>query len=218
VRTLEEQLRSLDAMDWEDTEAVQEKTAGVLARLANDRALLRALLEGALEDPDLLSMCEYDPVLNKIVLYSDPDRGLRLRIHVFKEGGPDRPHNHRWPFASRVLYGGYRHVLFEPESLANDDWPKALRPLLVQDLRPGASYSLHHSMVHSLDAQPGSVSMILRGSAAKERMIVMDRHTDELWYHYGAADDKTEESRKHIVMTADHLRGLIEHLASLGVV
>lgn len=216
-RYLETRLRSLDGLDWENPESVQGPAAELLDGVAEDREGLRLLLENVLDTPSLLSMCEYDPVLDKIVLHVDRERDLRLRLHVFRPGGPDRPHNHRWSFVTRVLNGGYRHVLFEPENLVREDWPRTLRPLLVQHLRPGASYTLHHGIIHSLDAAPDTVSLVLRGPAAKERMIVMDRSSNELWHHYGASADQTEEHRKHTLMSADHLRGLIEYLVGLGL-
>jgi len=48
----------------------------------------------------------------KLVLYNAAELAVRLRLHVYQAGFFDRPHNHRWSFASHILRGGYVHRIF----------------------------------------------------------------------------------------------------------
>src|SRR6266487_3927526 len=106
--TLSADLRTLD---WNDLAAVGAASDKLLIALDIDRGLLRALADGAVADAHLLRLCEHYDILDKIVLHDDP-AGWRLRLHVFLPGYFDRPHNHRWTYASRILHGSYTHTLY----------------------------------------------------------------------------------------------------------
>src|SRR5206468_719033 len=101
----------LTQVDWTDLAAVSATSDKLLTALDEDRAALRMLAHQAVADPDLLRLCEHYDILDKIVLHDDPT-GWRLRLHVFLPGYFDRPHNHRWTYASRILHGFYIHTLY----------------------------------------------------------------------------------------------------------
>src|SRR5690348_4625553 len=109
----------LHDLDWDDLPAVTASTDKILTALDQDRALLRQLATEALADPDLVRLCEHYDIRDKIVLHDDP-QGWRLRLHVFLPGYFDRPHNHRWTYASRILHGSYTHTLYGTEELLGD--------------------------------------------------------------------------------------------------
>jgi hypothetical protein len=203
METIIEPLRSLD---WEDTDAVEAATVKALAMLTSQPRMLRDLLLDLPERPDLLGLCEHYDILDKIVLHDDPS-GVRVRLHVFLPGYFDRPHNHRWSYASTILRGQYRHYLFGDADLDETIDPTSLKALMVRDEQPGSTYALHHTMVHAVVAEPYTVSLVIRGPAVKDRFLVMDRKTGQSWWQYGANQEPAYD--------AEQKRMSVERLAEL---
>jgi hypothetical protein len=205
-------IADITALDWNDLAAVTATTDKLLTALDSDRQLLHGLTDTALADPHLLSLCEHYDILDKIILYDDPT-GWRLRLHVFLPGYFDRPHNHRWTYASRILHGSYTHTLYGTDETFSDQIdPTSLTPRMVRTEQPGDTYTLHHSMIHSVVAQPYTVTLIARGPAVKDRFLVTDRHTGHAWWQYGATrEDPAETARKH--MSPAQARGCLLRLA-----
>jgi hypothetical protein len=201
--TIIEPLRSLD---WEDTGAVETATVKALAMLTSQRRMLYDILLDLPERPDLLGLCEHYDILDKIVLHDDPS-GVRVRLHVFLPGYFDRPHNHRWSYASTILRGQYRHYLFGDADLDETIDPASLKALMVRDEQPGSTYALHHAMVHAVVAEPYTASLVIRGPAAKDRFLVMDRKTGQSWWQYGAGQEPAYD--------AEQKRMSVERLAEL---
>jgi hypothetical protein len=195
----------LAALDWDDLTAVTATSSKLLAALDSDRGQLRALADDVLADPAPLALCEQYDILNKIVLHDDP-AGWRLRLHIFLPGYYDRPHNHRWTYASRILHGSYTHTLYgTDDGLGEHIDPADLVPRMVRTEQPGDTYTLHHSMIHSVVAEPYTTSLVVRGPSVKDRFLVTDRRTGHAWWQYGATtEDPTESARKR--MTADQAR------------
>ena len=203
METIIEPLRSLD---WEDTDAVEAATVKALAMLTSQRRMLRDILLDLPERPDLLGLCEHYDILDKIVLHDDPS-GVRVRLHIFFPGYFDRPHNHRWSYASTILRGQYRHYLFGDADLDETVDPASLKALMVRDEQPGSTYALHHTMVHAVVAEPYTVSLVIRGPAVKDRFLVMDRKTGQSWWQYGAGQEPAYD--------AEQKRMSVERLAEL---
>lgn len=205
------------AVDWTDLVAVTAASDKLLTTLDTHRDVLRRLADGALANPDLLRLCEHYDILNKIVLHDDP-AGWRLRLHVFLPGYFDRPHNHRWSYTSRILAGSYTHTLYgTDEGIGDDIDPAALVPRMVRIEQPGDSYTLHHSMIHSVVARPYTASLVARGPAIKDRFIVTDRYTSQVWWQYGAANENSADSARKR-MTVDQARDCIDRLAEEGII
>jgi hypothetical protein len=207
----------LCALDWRDTEAVEAVTRKALAALLDvgSRQTIRQVLLALPERPELLRLCEHYDILDKIVLWDDPT-GFRVRLHVFLPGYFDRPHNHRWSYASSVLVGRYRHILFGDVDLDKRVDPASLTPVMVRWEQAGSSYALHHTMVHAVVAEPYTVSLVVRGPAVKDRFLVMDRTTGESWWQYGAAQESPEDAAKKR-MLADRVVELTDRLRELNV-
>ena len=193
-RRFEDGLHSLTGIDWDDIEVVEGAARPFLEQLGQDREILGTLLRQAREDPRLRELSEHYDILDKIVLYDAPDSGFRLRLHVFLPGYFDRPHNHRWSYSSLILRGGYTHYLYgSDEGLSKETKVAELRPQMVRTEHAGSSYTLDHSMVHAVVAEPYTVSLIVRGPARKRRFLVMDRQTSRVWWQQGAGDESEEE-------------------------
>jgi hypothetical protein len=203
VEAIIEPLRSLD---WEDIDAVEHAARKALSTLLEDPQAIREALLALPERPALLKLCEHYDILDKIVLHDDAS-GARLRLHVFLPGYFDRPHNHRWSYASTILRGEYRHYLFGDAELDERVDPAALTSLMVRQEQVGNTYALHHTMVHAVVAEPFTVSLVLRGPAVKDRFLVMDRKTGESWWQYGASQETAQ--------SAEQKRMSVERLAEL---
>ncbi|MGH3711209.1 MAG: hypothetical protein ACRDRQ_24580 [Pseudonocardiaceae bacterium] len=185
------------ATDWNNLPDVTATSDKLLTALNSDRRLLRQLAEHALDSPHLLPLCEHYDILDKIVLHDDPS-GWRLRLHVFLPGYFDRPHNHRWTYSSRILHGSYTHTLYgTDDQLGNSDIDvTALQPRMVRTESTGDFYTLHHTMIHSVTAQPYTTSLIIRGPAVKDRFLVTDRTTGQAWWQHGAATEPPDEAAR----------------------
>ena len=198
----------LRSLDWEDIDVVEHATRKALTTITEDPGTIRAALLSLPDRPELMKLCEHYDILDKIVLHSD-ESGIRLRLHVFLPGYFDRPHNHRWSYASMILRGEYRHYLFGNASLDETIDPGSLTALQVRQEHVGTVYALHHTMVHAVVAEPFTVSLVLRGPAIKDRFLVMDRKTGESWWQYGAHQES--------VASAAEKQMNLERLSSLTV-
>lgn len=187
TESFEEVIGTLRRIDWGDIETVSQACQAALEGLAQDGKRLRAMMEQSRVDPRLRGLCESYDILDKIVLHDD-DSGFRIRLHVFRAGYFDRPHNHRWPYTSRILAGSYRHTLFGTPRTRAFALPDLL-PALVREERTGDSYTLDHRMVHAISAAPDTVTLILRGPSVVDEFFVGDRVTGEVWPQYGAASE-----------------------------
>ncbi|WP_227997122.1 hypothetical protein [Nocardia australiensis] len=202
---------NLCGIDWNDIDDVEINCREALNELAAEPRIVRERLDDLPNRPDLLNMCEHYDILDKIVLHSDNDPGIRVRLHVFLPGYFDRPHNHRWSYASRILRGQYRHYLFGNAELDERIDPKKLPVLQAREEPISTSYALHHSMVHAVVAEPFTVSLVVRGPAVKDRFLVMDRKTGESWWQYGAQQESADDAlRKR--MTSARLQEMIGRL------
>ncbi|RCG19103.1 hypothetical protein DQ384_38140 [Sphaerisporangium album] len=195
MSVIDPHLPALRALDWDDTSQVQLTTAGLLADLAQDRAALRAAVEAIRGDAHLQGLCEHYDILDKLVLHDDRESGFRLRLHLFGPDHYDRPHNHRWTYSARLLTGSYTHTLYGTEEGFNESIDvRKLHAKMVRTEKAGDSYTLHHTMVHAAVAEPDTVSLIARGPAVKDRFLVTDRATGQVWWQYGAAQESPEQA------------------------
>jgi hypothetical protein len=207
---MESIVEPLRTLDWEDTNAIASATAKAFASLTADRRTLTSTLQDLPERPDLLGLCEHYDILDKIVLHDDPS-GVRVRLHIFLPGHFDRPHNHRWSYASTILRGHYRHYLYGNAELDESNDPASLRALMAREEHTGSTYALHHTMVHAVVAEPYTVSLVIRGPAVKDRFLVMDRTTGQSWWQYGASQEPATDTG-HKQMSPRRLTELTDRL------
>jgi len=189
-------IEELSWLDWDDIDEVEMMCRAALDELAANPSIIRGRLKDLPNRPELMALCEHYDILDKIVLASEDDPGVRVRLHVFLPGYFDRPHNHRWSYASKILRGQYRHYLFGNAEVDEQVEPNKLPVLQAREEPAGTTYALHHSMVHAVVAKPFTVSLVVRGPAVKEKFLVMDRHTNEAWWQYGAKDESEVAAKK----------------------
>lgn len=193
LNTIVEPLRDLD---WNDVETVDSAARKAFERIASEKNLLRRALNVIPGHPHLANLCEHYDILDKVVLYDDTEYGIRVRLHIFGPGYHDRPHNHRWTYASRILRGEYLHRLYGDIELDTELDPSALHAIHVRQEQVGTGYALHHSVVHAVVAEPGTVSLVIRGPAIKDRFLVMDNANGKAWWQYGAAKESIEDAER----------------------
>jgi len=92
---------------------------------------------------------------------------------------------------------------------------RGLAPRMVRVEEPGDSYTLHHSMIHSVVAHGETVTLVVRGPAVKDRFVVTDRATGKAWWQYGAATE-TPQAAAAKRMSDDQLRDRIAALRAPG--
>jgi hypothetical protein len=207
------------AVPWDDARAALEVVGGALGEIAAGPGLLAALVTG-ISGEDREGSESY-PRMDKLVLWQSEDRRTRLRLHLFTPGYTDRPHNHRWCFASRILHGRYVQSIYGSERDVLDAVRagSAVRPLLTQEEAAGSRYFLEHSLVHSLHTDVSTVSLVLRGPAVKDAYFTLEGGTGQpdLVLSTGTTRE-TPDERESKVMTAARLAEVTATLRSLGVV
>jgi hypothetical protein len=181
--------RSIREIDWEDIEAVRRLSYPILKSIGDDPIQLGRLLDAAIADPALRPMFEHYDILDKIVLYDDAETGARLRLHIFLPGYFDRPHDHRWAYTTYILSGHYEHYSYLPKDFTDRNQIDAMVPSMVSTERRGSSYTYDSTLFHSIVAEPFTVSIILRGPAAKSQFLIVDRIEKTSWWQFGARDE-----------------------------
>jgi hypothetical protein len=168
---------AIAAINFDDMQELLSVGQTLLRQLAAPENLA-ALFDHTQKNPPLLSKCEHFNLFDKIVLHDDPQRNVRLRLHVFG-GEVKEVHHHRASFASLVLHGSYRHLLFGDEKYLGNpaEASSDFQPLLAQDQRPGSAYALHHAMVHATFAKPETVSLMFQAPIARGSFRIYDLET-----------------------------------------
>jgi hypothetical protein len=217
AHALGEAVSEAAAIDWSEPRLALPAASGLLDRIVPPGGPAWAAAAEILAGGAAAGACESFPGLDKIVLWQSPDSALRLRLHVFFPGYFDRPHNHRWSFVSRVVAGGYLHSLYggEDEILARarDGAPP---PRHVYPVTAGSEYFLDHTMVHSLRADTPTISLVLRGPAAKQAYFTMDAGQGKVRWSTGASAELPAELAAKS-MTADGFARVSRSLTSLGL-
>ncbi|MDX2292332.1 MULTISPECIES: hypothetical protein [Streptomyces] len=190
-------LRRIRALDWQDLDRLSVELTELLAELAADGAWLAAAMENLLHTPELRDLSERLAELDKMVLINDSESGVRIRLHRFRQGYFDRPHNHRFTFGARILSGGYRHTIYgdHPDPEHDFDLERVV-PTLIRRESAGSSYVIQHTLVHSVAAEPETLTLTVRGPAQKDRMLIVDRDGGTTWWQFGVKDENAAEVAK----------------------
>lgn len=167
----------VERLDWDDLAATSVITERLIRGFAADKTLFRAVLLAVEHDPYLWSKCEEDVVEDKIVLWDDVDKGLRLRLRIATAVQQQMAHYHRFSFTNLVLRGRYLHRNYETEGQFDESTrPEDVRPVIIHEDRPDDCFTIHHEALHSTPfAEIGTVSLVLRGNPVKHRALVMFR-------------------------------------------
>ncbi|MFB9686095.1 hypothetical protein [Amycolatopsis plumensis] len=206
---------ALDDIDWDNTTSILRGCTPLFRTLAGDPALLSTLVAAVADDPHLASMCEGYDFMHKLVLYDAADLGVRLRLHVYQAGFFDRPHNHRWSFATHIFRGGYTHRVFgRDDQFGEDTDPDSLVPIHERFEQPSSTYALHHTSVHTVQAEADTISLLVRGPAAKQRFLILDAAAGSFFWVHGAAQESPEQ-RASKRLTPDQLAATITRIQHL---
>lgn len=137
-----------------------EEILDPLAEPAN----LRHLAARALINPTLVARSEANPVLRKYCLAYDKEYNIEIRLnHYYLDAySLDSIHDHKWPFASKVLSGTIDHMLFRTNSYED------IAGTFVTQHKRGDCYFLGGDFFHSFNASPGAITMMVRGAAVRE--------------------------------------------------
>ena len=207
----------LEGVDWQDVGEVAEHATPILRSFSEQPGIVRRLFQNMEAEPDMRALCERSPMMDKFVLFRDLKDRFRLRLHFFRAGYFDMPHNHRWSYASVILRGGYKHVLYGNEVALEEEMAlEALEPRMVRYEDEGASYVLHNSWTHAIQARNETVSMIIRGPAVSESFVVVDRVRGKVSRRFGASLESAEQQR--VKRMAPEVFGeRFEQLEQLGI-
>jgi predicted metal-dependent enzyme (double-stranded beta helix superfamily) len=205
----------LRTVDWNDVADIASASAPIFEAFRTDHTVLSGLLDNLAHDAQLQSLCERYDFLDKLVLHDDTVANVRVRLHLFRPGYFDRPHNHRWSFASLILTGSYLHRVFGRDDILTEDTdPDTLAAILQRVEHAGDSYALHHNSVHTVQAAADTISIVLRGPAAKDRFLILDRPRRSSFWVYGAAHE-TAQQRADKQMTPDQVAETIARVRQL---
>jgi hypothetical protein len=206
------------SLNWHCLEEASKKAPLVLQGISQNRALFKDMILNIKKEDQLYSLCEHYDILDKLVIFSDVESGVRVRLHIFLPGYFDRPHMHRWNYVSLILRGEYQHYIYSNSLSSRDGFElDKLEITMSRKETEGSSYALHHSSIHSIVAQPFTVSLVVRGPSMKDRFLVADRQTKKVWWQYGAKDEKIEEKRMKR-MSPERMDYLIDKLAELRII
>lgn len=202
-------------IEWDRPLSAQPRIADIFDRLLAEDGLLGCAV-GQLQDR--LEGCESYPGMDKLVLWQSQDGALRLRLHLFSPGYTDRPHNHRWSFATRVLAGTYLHTVYGSgrEVLSRGEQGIAPAPLHVHEVSAGAGYFLDHELVHSLATETHTVSLVLRGPSTRPDYFTWEPAAGEVVWSLGAVRE-TADQRRDKAMSASGYARTVRLLSETGV-
>ncbi len=201
---------SNDSFDEFSTTSVQ-----ALKKIVNNKSVILEMLDHVLEDEVLIEKSECYDFLDKIVIFSDEEKGVYARVSLFNNKYSNRIHYHRWNYSAYILSGGYKQMIYGIAN-GNEDITNLYpyTPKLIEQLSKGNYYSLHHSMIHSVIAIPDSVSICIRGCAYKDKFQAIDPATGNSWWQFGSKMEAKEE-RIMKSLYGDALRKRIEHIKKI---
>ncbi|MEV6791226.1 hypothetical protein AB0M87_04315 [Streptomyces sp. NPDC051320] len=212
-------LDSIPSLDTPDLREVQRISRDVLDHLAEDRKLLTQLVDEIPDDAERLANSRVTLLLNRLSLYRAPGRGFEVRLNMNPRPDNQRfPHDHCYAFATRILAGGYVHVVRR----RTDGWEGQfsgddVEPGIVTVERPGSAYTLGHLMVHQAVMEPETVTLFLRGPRRKSvsNAAVEMLPSREFWPAPAGPGHKAVESRP---ATLDEYRLMRNYLSQRGLI
>jgi hypothetical protein len=195
-------MHGLPAVDWDDIEAAHETTSQIAHRIGDDRELLRALVDRVPGVEALRQKCEIHTLDDKIVIWDEPDKGLRIRLRLANTKQYERVHNHRFSFTAYLLNGTYHHTMYATDQPLDETadvtrfWPR-----FVREERTGDVLTLHHDQLHTTLTDPDTISLMIQSPARKRRAFMIRRSDGHVWWRLGAVDE--DDARKQEIYMSD---------------
>jgi hypothetical protein len=210
-------MTSLPAVNWDDIETAADVTAAIAHQLGDDRTLLAALVDRVPTVPALREKCECHSLDDKIVIWDQPEKGLRIRLRLANTDQYERVHNHRYSFTAYLLHGVYHHTLYATDQ-ALDETADVTRfwPYVVRDERTGDLITLHHQQLHTTITDPDTISLMIQSPAQKRKAFMIRKSDGQVWWRLGAADEDAER-RREVAMPDERFAFWRARLTDLGV-
>ncbi|OKI10233.1 hypothetical protein A6A06_01770 [Streptomyces sp. CB02923] len=184
--------------------------------------MLTWLVDRPAHDRELLADADHHPVMDRLTLWRDPERGVYLRLHVSPGTNELIPHDHKYAFTTYILRGSYTHVWRRRQAPYSGEFTSDQAPLgLVSVERTGSCYTLGHTLIHQTVMEADTVTLFMRGPREQARSYAATDMLGRL-APLVAPDPSDEPVKRHTDgargLTFDEYTGLRRRLASLGVV
>ncbi|MFD8805368.1 hypothetical protein [Streptomyces sp. NPDC059597] len=217
VSRAEALMASLPVVRWDEIESAAEITDAIARRLGDDRELLRTLVARAVRTPGLREKFECHALDDKIVIWDDQDKGLRIRLRLANTDQYERVHNHRYSFTAYILHGAYQHTLYATDQPL-DESADVTRfwPYFVREEPAGRVITLDHEQLHTTITEPETISLMIQSPARKRRAFMIRRDSGDVWYRYGSADESAER-RAEVRMSDERLHHWLSRLEAFGL-
>lgn len=188
------------AIDWTDLRLAHAQCRSVLTELAADRELLTNLVDRVAIDEVLFADANHHPVMDRLTLWRDIDRGIYLRLHVSPGNNELIPHDHKYSFTTYILRGSYTHVWRRRSVSYSGSFTAEKAPLgLVTCEQVGSCYTLGYSLIHQTMMEADTVTLFMRGPGEQSRSYAALDMLDRTVSSSRADDSETEliEERRH---------------------
>jgi hypothetical protein len=167
-----------NAVEWQAPEKFMEnaqKIEGALVQIANHPEAIGHRGEEILENAELFERyqkhCNYPRVImDKFILYMDPENRFRVRLHRFKTraqngGAVDRPHSHKWPMCTIMLRGSYTETVYDVKEIDERTKFARITPSCSRRITPGMTNSLDYGCIHQTDCDSDepAITLFVRG-------------------------------------------------------
>lgn len=182
--------RELDSIDWHDPRYIERqapKVEALLAAVAADPALLRERTEQIVADvglfAELVPHTNYPRTLmDKFVIYMDPDDRYRVRLHRF---WPKRAtgdviediHDHKWNMSTVVLTGSYAESRFDVDHCDDATGTASVQLASARTLTAGDTTSLRLRIPHQITNQSMDepcITLFVRGPSLEDHARIFD--------------------------------------------
>ncbi|MEW1750557.1 hypothetical protein ACIQU1_15195 [Streptomyces angustmyceticus] len=210
-------MESLPTVRWDDIESAAEVTEQIARRLGDDPELLGTLVERVRRTPELREKCECHALDDKIVLWDDQEKGLRIRLRLANTDQYERVHNHRYSFTAYILRGAYRHTLYATDQPLDETADvQRFWPHFVREEAEGRCITLDHEQLHTTITEPETISLMIQSPARKDRAFMIRRSDGQVWYRLGAAEESAER-RREVRMSDERFEHWVGRLRAMGV-
>jgi hypothetical protein len=219
MSTVKTFLDDLGPIDWDDLEQAHAVTTRALRQLAADKPALRALVLGVEHAPALFDKCELHSLDDKIVIYDAMEsRGFRIRLRLATAYQDERPHTHRFSFSTLILRGMYQQCWYTAGQPLDEHVDVAsIVPVCARHEPAGSAFTIHHDAIHSTMTPPDTVSLVMRGPAAKRRAIITHKESGRVWFRYGEKDEPRER-REEVKMPLARYRQWCRRLEAYDLI
>lgn len=121
-------------------------------------------------------------LMDKFMLYMDPEDRFRVRLHRFKskrQNGTavEKVHSHKWPMSTIILSGSYEERIYNIDDQDEEAKTATLSLMKAHELSPGAVNSLPayvpHQVLNHLEDEP-VFTLFVRGPSLGPAASIFD--------------------------------------------